>query len=1731
MYRLQKVIDSILSPSRLWGGTKQGTHRASASRRRASRLMPIEPLERRELLSVTVGFDGPDAGTTSDSVIYLNADQAAQTISLVAEGGTSSDKIAGAALNVFVDLGGDTDSIDITGINANTNNTIFYGKGVSQDIEIDADGNFAQDNVGVTTDVIPSGVLATLTLDTTGLNATNGYYGTNKGITLHLNDINDTGMDTDLSLASGQTWSGTLKTVSVYINNQPKASDTGLTGIENGGTTQTVSEGNTLALTSSITDADSDALSYKWESSSDGTNWQAVSGQTGATLNFDAAGIDGPATRYFRVTATDVHGYSSAVSETVTVNITDAAPAVTLDAITSIDEGSVASISGTVTDAFAGDVPGTVSVNWGDGSDVSAVTITNGAYTASHLYADAGTYAVTVSATSDDTTGAETGTAAQNVAVANIAPSNLNVSLTEGHLNAPIVLSGSFTNLAATDTHTVTIDWGDGTAPVAVALATGQTTFPSSAEFSHTYTTAGDYSVVVTVADDDGSPALSETIALTVSGAAPVVTIEDAPANVTEGQAVALTSTMTDEDGIPGTTTYTYVWHVTKDGVAYGTNGNSDSYTFTPDDNGVYVVTLSVTDSDSLTGVAEQTITVGDVAPTMDTTLNAAAIDENGTTVLSGTLYDPSTVDTAAGYGLEIAWGDGTQTFTLGNTTLTSATDGIDWDPSTGVFSVEHQYLDNPSTGTTYTINATATNKDASIVSAQVITVSNVAAVVSNLPSGNALEVEEDATYTVSGVTYTDVGTLDTHTATINWGDGSAASVLTITTKGQLPTASHVFADDGTYTVTITVTDKDGAATVKSFNVEVLGTRIVGESFVYNNSYYDTATIQNPTYSDAAAVATNKSGLTVGSGSIASFENYSSYSLGVNAIAIDIMHLDLTHLPTASDFIFRRGNDVISSSTTSADYMEPNLSTWTTVSPANVTVYRGAGENGSDRVVIAFADNLVQKSWLQVTVLATVNTGLEASEVFYLGNAIGETGNNTKNAQVTITDGTTTRANTATVGVDTVSITNIYDFNRNGSVDTTDEGVARSATTTSSTMLKLIRPQDTLVTLSASGAQSIVGSDAYYDFTVTLSSALTSDLTISVGTTGTAVAGEDYEAPVTTYTIPAGTTVLTIPVKLTSTGASLTTAKTLGLTMSVSATGVRANNDSAAGTIGGNVAPVAGTYTATSTTEDATRTGTINTATDANGDALAFTAGTFTTANGASVTITSTGSFTYSASSSVALQSLATGETVYDTFSYTVSDGKGGVTSGLAIVPVTGVNESTVAEVFFKSSGGKSIKVAECGAGTIIGTLGTAKDINATYTYSITGGTDAAKFTISGNTLVVASGATLDYETKTSYGVWVKSTRSDGVSKTQVLTVYVSNANDAPVNTLPSSLTATEGQSQAITGLSIADTDDAGGNMQVALSVQHGTLTVSGGMATIVGSGGSAVTLTGTKVQINATLAATVTYRSESETQGSDTLTMVTSDLGNTGSGGAKTDTDTIAITVTAVNDNSPVISSGASASVAENTTAVLTVTATDADLPAETLTYSIAGGDDADAFNIDASTGVLTFKSAPNYETKSAYNVTVQVSDGTNSVTQAIAIAVTNVNEAPTATGLTVSGAGFATVGSSLVYTFHSAETFGFADQDVGDTFAGATITSTTGITEGHLFIDGGDGVWDAGDVEVTTSTTSADVYAALVAGHLKYQQADGGATTDQAFSLKVWDSALESLDSDPIEVLFDLG
>ncbi|WP_298282376.1 hypothetical protein [Novosphingobium sp.] len=109
------------------------------------------------------------------------------------------------------------------------------------------------------------------------------------------------------------------------------------------------------------------------------------------------------------------------------------------------------------------------------------------------------------------------------------------------------------------------------------------------------------------------------------------------------------------------------------------------------------------------------------------------------------------------------------------------------------------------------------------------------------------------------------------------------------------------------------------------------------------------------------------------------------------------------------------------------------------------------------------------------------------------------------------------------------------------------------------------------------------------------------------------------------------------------------------------------------------------------------------------------------------------------------------------------------------------------------------------------------------------------------------------------------------------------------------------------------------------------------------------------------------------------------------------------------VNDAPVITSNGggetATLSILQYSTAVTTATAADVDA-GTTLTYSISGGADAALFHIDATTGALSFKNAPNFEAhtdagaNNVYDVVVQGSDGALTDTQAISVTVTNLIE-----------------------------------------------------------------------------------------------------------------------------------
>ncbi|MCY3887247.1 MAG: cadherin domain-containing protein [Chloroflexi bacterium] len=159
-------------------------------------------------------------------------------------------------------------------------------------------------------------------------------------------------------------------------------------------------------------------------------------------------------------------------------------------------------------------------------------------------------------------------------------------------------------------------------------------------------------------------------------------------------------------------------------------------------------------------------------------------------------------------------------------------------------------------------------------------------------------------------------------------------------------------------------------------------------------------------------------------------------------------------------------------------------------------------------------------------------------------------------------------------------------------------------------------------------------------------------------------------------------------------------------------------------------------------------------------------------------------------------------------------------------------------------------------------------------------------------------------------------------------------------------------------------------------------------------------------------------------------VTLRVHDNKDAASNSPHTNTDdeiSVIITLTDVNEQPAIKTTQTAISVAENQTAVLAYLADDPDNneedndSANTLTWSVESADDGGFFEIGATSGVLTFKDAPNFENKQdaggdgVYNVTVTVTDngidgarGTSnhlSVSKSLAVTVTDVNETPTLT------------------------------------------------------------------------------------------------------------------------------
>ncbi len=281
------------------------------------------------------------------------------------------------------------------------------------------------------------------------------------------------------------------------VPNSPPVADAGGPYTENEGTAVILDAGNSF-------DPDGGDLEYRWDVENDGiwdTSWSA-SPTHSHTWCDDHTGT-------VKVEVRDPLGLTD--EDTASVTILNVPPVVDAGPDQNADEGQLVYFSGSFFD------PGcdTHITHWdfGDG------TFDSGSLTTTHAYGDNGVYTVTLTVTDDD---AGVGTDTLVVTVANVDP-----TITDMLLDQPnqqfilphvhdLTFTGLFTDPGWLDTHTGTWDFGDGT--IIPGIVTEENIEPDATGTitgDHVYTAPGDYTVTVTLLDDDGGMD-SETMPVTV---------------------------------------------------------------------------------------------------------------------------------------------------------------------------------------------------------------------------------------------------------------------------------------------------------------------------------------------------------------------------------------------------------------------------------------------------------------------------------------------------------------------------------------------------------------------------------------------------------------------------------------------------------------------------------------------------------------------------------------------------------------------------------------------------------------------------------------------------------------------------------------------------------------------------------------------------------------------------------------------------------------------------------------------------------------------------------------------------------------------------------------------------------------------------------------------------------------------------------------------------------------
>ncbi len=283
----------------------------------------------------------------------------------------------------------------------------------------------------------------------------------------------------------------------------------------------------------------------------------------------------------------------------------------------------------------------------------------------------------------------------------------------------------------------------------------------------------------------------------------PAVGADTASLSVTEGSAPANTGTYSDPDGDAVTLTAS-AGTLTKTGTSSGTWSWSGPV---PDEaSSPATVTVTAADGQGLSSTATFTVAVTGVAPTAQILADPISGPEGSPVPFTGGATSPDPADTAAGF---------TYTWTV-------TKDGSPFAQAPG-----SAFSFTPDDEGTYVVTFAATD-DGGLTGTTSMTVigTNVApgASITGVSGSVPLVTTTQETLTFGGA-FTDPGTLDTHTATWNFGDGSVSTTSLGAGGSASLSAGHAYATAGTYTVTLTVSDDDGGVGRATTTVTVQSTQ------------------------------------------------------------------------------------------------------------------------------------------------------------------------------------------------------------------------------------------------------------------------------------------------------------------------------------------------------------------------------------------------------------------------------------------------------------------------------------------------------------------------------------------------------------------------------------------------------------------------------------------------------------------------------------------------------------------------------------------------------------------------------------------------------------------------------------------------------------------------------------------------------------------------------------------